>query len=211
VQGEGGVRPASPEFLRGVAEVARAKGALLAFDEVQCGLGRTGRMFAYEHAGVAPDLLTLAKPLGGGLPMGAILLREELAGRLHVGDHGSTFGGNPVAAAAALAVLERLTAPGFVEGIAKKGAFLMRSLGKLKKRYPRAIAEVRGLGLMVGVEFEGEAGPVLEGLRARGVLATKAGDKVLRLLPPLVVARADIKAFLGALGEVLEGGAGVPA
>jgi len=211
VQGEGGIRPATPGFLRGVAEIARRKGALVGFDEVQCGLGRTGRMFGYEHAGVVPDILTLAKPLAGGLPMGAILLREELASHLHVGDHGSTFGGNPVAAAAALAVLDRLTAPGFMEGIAKKGDFLMRSLGKLRKRYPKAIAEVRGLGLMVGVEFHGEAGPVLKGLRERGVLATKAGDRVLRLLPPLVVARADIKAFLAALEAVLEGGGGVPA
>jgi len=211
VQGEGGIRPATPEFLRGVAEIARRKGALVVFDEVQCGLGRTGRMFGYEHAGVVPDILTLAKPLAGGLPMGAILLREELASHLHVGDHGSTFGGNPVAAAAALAVLDRLTAPGFVEGIAKKGDFLMRSLDKLRKRYPKAIAEVRGLGLMVGVEFHGEAGPVLKGLRERGLLATKAGDRVLRLLPPLVVARADVKAFLVALEAVLEGGGGVPA
>jgi predicted acetylornithine/succinylornithine family transaminase len=211
VQGEGGIRPATPEFLRGVREIARKKGALLAFDEIQCGLGRTGRMFAFQHAGVVPDILTLAKPLAGGLPMGAILLRDELAGRLHVGDHGSTFGGNPVAAAAALAVLDRLTAPGFVEGIARKGDFLLRSLGKLRKRYPKAIAEVRGLGLMVGIEFHGEAGPVLEGLREKGVLATKAGDKVLRLLPPLVIGRADIKAFLAALEAVLEGGAGVPA
>jgi len=210
VQGEGGVRPATPEFLQEVAKVARSKGALLGFDEVQCGLGRTGKMFAYEHAGVVPDILTLAKPLAGGLPMGAILLKDEWADRLHVGDHGSTFGGNPVAAAAALAVLDRLTADGFVESIAQRGEFLIRSLRKLKKRYPRAIAEVRGLGLMVGVEFHGDAGPVVKGLRERDVLATKAGDKVLRLLPPLVVTRADIKAFLAALEAVLEGGGGVP-
>jgi predicted acetylornithine/succinylornithine family transaminase len=210
VQGEGGVRPATPEFLQGVAAITRSKGALLAFDEVQCGLGRTGKMFAYEHAGVVPDILTLAKPLAGGLPMGAILLKDEWADRLHVGDHGSTFGGNPVAAAAALAVLDRLTADGFVESIAQRGEFLIRSLRKLEKRYPRAIAEVRGLGLMVGVELHGDAGPVVKGLRERDVLATKAGDKVLRLLPPLVVTRADIKAFLAALEAVLEGGAGVP-
>ena len=140
-----------------------------------------------------------------------MLLKNEWADRLHVGDHGSTFGGNPVAAAAALAVLDRLTADGFVESIAKRGDFLIRSLRKLKKRFPRAIAEVRGIGLMVGVEFHGEAGPVVKGLRERDVLATKAGDKVLRLLPPLVVTRADIKAFLAALEAVLEGGAGVPA
>src|SRR5512134_3451053 len=156
VQGEGGIRPATPEFLKGLQALCRERGALLVFDEIQCGLGRTGKMFAFQHSGVVPDILTLAKPLAGGLPMGAILLREDLATHLHVGDHGSTFGGNPVAAAAALAVLGRLTAPGFVEGIAKKGDFLMRSLTKLRKRYPKAIAEVRGLGLMVGVEFHGE-------------------------------------------------------
>jgi acetylornithine/N-succinyldiaminopimelate aminotransferase len=211
VQGEGGVRPATPEFLQGVAAICKNKGALLAFDEVQCGLGRTGKMFAYEHSGVIPDILTLAKPLAGGLPMGAILLKDEWASCLHVGDHGSTFGGNPVAAAAALAVLDRLTADGFVESIAKRGDFLIRSLRKLKKRFPKAIAEVRGLGLMVGVELHGEAGPVVKGLRERDILATKAGDKVLRLLPPLVITRADIKTFLAALVAVLETGAGASA
>ena len=211
VQGEGGIRPAEPRFLQGIAAICRERGALLVCDEVQCGLGRTGRMFAFQHAEVTPDILTLAKPLGGGLPMGAILLREELAGHIQVGDHGSTFGGNPVAAAAALAVLDRLTAPGFVEGIARKGAFLLRGLKTLGKKFPNAIAEVRGPGLMIGVEFKGEAGPVVKGLRERSVLATKAGDNVLRLLPPLVITRTDIKSFLAALEAVLQGGAGAAA
>jgi acetylornithine/N-succinyldiaminopimelate aminotransferase len=204
VQGEAGIRVAEAGFLQGIAAIARERGALLVCDEVQCGLGRTGRMFGYEHAGITPDILTLAKPLGGGLPLGAVLLREELAGHIQVGDHGSTFGGNPVAAAAAQAVLDRLTTPGFVEGIARKGAFLIRGLKALKKKYPDLIAEVRGLGLMVGMELNGEAGPVLKALRERHILATKAGDKVLRLLPPLVIQRADIKAFLQALEAVLE-------
>ena len=206
VQGEGGVRPAEAKFMQGIAAICRERGALLACDEVQSGLGRTGRMFAFQHAGVVPDILTLAKPLGGGLPMGAILLREELAPHIHVGDHGSTFGGNPVAAAAALAVMDRLTTPGFIEGIARKGAFLVRGLKALKKKYPSQVAEVRGLGLMIGVELKGEAGPVLKGLRERNILATKAGDKVLRLLPPLVITRAEIKTFLAGLEEVLETG-----
>jgi predicted acetylornithine/succinylornithine family transaminase len=210
VQGEGGVRPAPPEFLQGLKKLCEECGALLVADEVQCGLGRTGRLFAYEHAGIVPDILTLAKPLGGGLPMGAILLREELCDALHPGDHGSTFGGNPVCAAAALAVLDRLTSPGFVEGVARKGATLVRGLRKLARRYPAAIAEVRGLGLMVGVEFKGESGPVVKGLRERGVLATRAGDHVLRLLPPLVVRPADLRAFLEALDAVLTTGAGRP-
>lgn len=211
VQGEGGVRPAPPELLRGLAALCRERGALLVADEVQCGLGRTGRMFAYQHAGITPDILTLAKPLGGGLPMGAILLREELAASIKTGDHGSTFGGNPVAAAAALAVLDRLTEPGFLEEIEKKGAYLKRGLARLRRRFPAAVAEVRGLGLMLGVELKGEAGPVLKGLRERGVLATKAGDTVLRLLPPLVIKRSEIRAFLAALEAVLEGGAGAAA
>lgn len=208
VQGEGGVRPAPAAFLQGLARLCREQGALLVADEVQCGLGRTGRLFAYQHAGIVPDILTLAKPLGGGLPLGAVLLREELAGAIAVGDHGSTFGGNPVAAAAALAVLDRLTAPGFLERVARRGALLGRGLLGLERRFPRAILEVRGLGLMLGVVLAGEAGAVVKALRERGILATKAGDRVLRLLPPLVVRPAEIRALHAALAEILEGGAG---
>lgn len=209
VQGEGGVRPATAEFLRGLAELSRERGALLVADEVQSGLGRTGKLFAYQHAGIQPDLLALAKPLGGGLPLGAVLLREDLAPALRVGDHGSTFGGNPVAAAAALAVLERLSEDGFLESVAKKGSGLIKRLKRLARLYPTAIAEVRGLGLMIGVEFQGPAGEVLTGLRERGALATKAGDKVLRLLPPLTLKPAEIREFLTAFEAVLATGAGV--
>jgi predicted acetylornithine/succinylornithine family transaminase len=208
VQGEGGVRPADPAFLDGLTALARERGALVIFDEVQSGLGRTGKMFAYQHADATPDILTLAKPLGGGLPMGAILIREELAGAIKPGDHGSTFGGNPVVAAAALAVLERLTAPGFLETIERRSAAILRGLKSLKRRFPEAVADVRGRGLMIGIEFKGEAGPVLKGLRERSVLATKAGDNVLRLLPPLVVSPRDIREFLGALEAVVAQGAG---
>jgi acetylornithine/N-succinyldiaminopimelate aminotransferase len=210
VQGEGGVRPAGRDFLRGLRDLTRRSGSLLILDEVQCGLGRTGRLFAFEHAGIEPDILTLAKPLGGGLPMGATLLREDLAGAILVGDHGSTFGGNPVAAAASLAVLDRLTTPGFLEGVARRGTALQTGLKRLARKHP-AILEVRGLGLMLGVEFKGEAEPVLTGLRDRGILATKAGDRVLRLLPPLVIKSAEIREFLAALDTVLAGGAGAPA
>jgi predicted acetylornithine/succinylornithine family transaminase len=211
VQGEGGIRPATAEFLRGLEALCRERGALLVFDEIQCGLGRTGKMFAYEHAGVRPDILTLAKPLAGGLPMGAILIRDALAPALKVGDHGSTFGGNPVAAAAALAVLDHLTAPGFLEEIAKKGQYLARGLRRLARKHKGSVAEVRGLGLMLGVEVRGEAGAVVKGLRERGILATKAGDHVLRLLPPLVIKRSEIRTLLDALDAVLAGGAGAPA
>jgi acetylornithine/N-succinyldiaminopimelate aminotransferase len=211
VQGEGGVRPVPPDFLRELAALTRAAGASLVCDEIQCGLGRTGKMFAYEHAGITPDILTLAKPLGGGLPLGAILLREELCAKLAVGDHGSTFGGNPVAAAASLAVLDRISAPGFVEKVEKRGASLRRGLKRLQKAHPKSIAEVRGQGLMFGVEMHGPAGPVVKALRARGILTIKAGDKVLRLLPPLVVGGAEVKRLLSELDAVLREGAVVAA
>jgi acetylornithine/N-succinyldiaminopimelate aminotransferase len=206
VQGEGGVRPAPPEFLRGLRNLCHERGTLLVLDEVQCGLGRTGKLFAFEHAGITPDIVTLAKPLGGGLPMGAILLREELASALVPGDHGSTFGGNPVAAAASLVVLDRLESPGFLDGVARRGATLMRGLKKLSRAHRNAVADVRGLGLMVGVELKVAAGPVVKGLRERGHLATKAGDNVLRLLPPLIVKPGEIRDFLTALDLVLRAG-----
>ena len=144
VQGEGGIRPATPEFLKGLEAICRERGALLVFDEIQCGLGRTGKMFAFQHSGVVPDILTLAKPLAGGLPMGAILLRESLAGALKVGDHGTTFGGNPVCAAAALAVLDHLEEPGFIDDIGARGLYLVRGLKKLARKYKGQVAEVRG-------------------------------------------------------------------
>jgi predicted acetylornithine/succinylornithine family transaminase len=211
VQGEGGVRPIPPAFLKELATVTREAGALLVADEIQCGLGRTGKLFGYQHAGITPDIVTVAKPLGGGLPLGAILVREELASLLHVGDHGSTFGGNPVACAASLAVLDRLTADGFLEKVEKRSGSILRGLRKLAKAYPKAIAEVRGLGLMIGVEMQGNAGPVVKGLRDRGIIAIKAGDRVLRLLPPLMIGSADVKRLLTELESVLKEGAVVAA
>jgi len=208
VQGEGGVRPAPPEFLRGLFDLCRESGALLVLDEVQCGLGRTGKLFAYEHAGIRPDMLALAKPLGGGLPLGAVLVREELAGALQVGDHGSTFGGNPVAAAASLVVLDQFGNEEFVKKVARKGTALMKGLRAAARRYPRSIKVVRGLGLMIGVEMHGPAADVVRGLRAEGILATRAGDAVLRLLPPLTVKGKEIREFLDALDRVLATGAG---
>jgi acetylornithine/N-succinyldiaminopimelate aminotransferase len=209
VQGEGGVRVAPEDFLQGLADICRDAGALLVSDEVQCGLGRTGSMFAFQRAHIRPDIVTLAKPLGGGLPLGAVLLREELAGALSVGDHGSTFGGNPVAAAASLVVMDRLESGGFLGKVEKKGNSLRRALCALQRKYPDQITDVRGLGLMFGVELKGPAAPIVAGLRARGILATKAGDNVLRLLPPLVVKRSEISGFLGAFDEVLATGVGL--
>jgi predicted acetylornithine/succinylornithine family transaminase len=207
VQGEGGVRPAPPAFLQGLRDICRDAGALLVSEEVQCGLGRTGKLFGYEHAGIKPDIVTLAKPLGGGLPLGAVLLREDLASLISPGDHGSTFGGNPVAAAASLVVLDRITQPGFLAKVEKKAGRLRRGLNLLARKH-HAITQVRSLGLMVGVELSGQASEVVKGLRERGVLATRAGEHVLRLLPPLVVKPKEIREFLQVLDAVLATGAG---
>jgi acetylornithine/succinyldiaminopimelate/putrescine aminotransferase len=208
VQGEGGIRVAPPDFLQGLADLSREAGTLLVSDEVQCGLGRTGRMFAYQHAGIRPDMVTLAKPLGGGIPLGAVLLRDELAPAIQVGDHGSTFGGNPIACAAALVVLERIAAPGFLEKVARKGQHLRGGLDDLARKYRDVVREVRGAGLMIGIELTGPASPVLAALRKEGILATKAGDNVLRLLPPLVIKRGEIDTLLHALDAVFGAGVG---
>ena len=210
VQGEGGVRVAPPDFLHGLADICREAGTLLVSEEVQCGLGRTGKLFAYQHAAIRPDMLTLAKPLGGGLPLGAVILREEITGAIAVGDHGSTFGGNPVAAAAAQVVLDRLTSDGFLRKVERKGAYLLKALHAMQRRYTDQILEVRGVGLMAGIEFNGSAAPILKALRETGILATRAGDNVLRLLPPLVVKRNDIRSLLTALEAVLAKGMGMP-
>ena len=208
VQGEGGVRVAPPDFLQGLADICREAGALLVSEEVQCGLGRTGELFAYQKAAIRPDILTLAKPLGGGLPLGAVIVRDDIAGAIEVGDHGSTFGGNPVAAAAALVVLDRLTQDGFLAKVSKKGVYLLRALHAMQRRYRDQILEVRGVGLMVGVEFTGSAAHILKELRSGGILATRAGDNVLRLLPPLIVKRSEIRSLLLALETVLAQGVG---
>ena len=209
VQGEGGIRVAPEDFLQGLSDLCRETGALLVSEEVQCGLGRTGALFAFERAHIRPDIVTLAKPLGGGLPLGAVLLREELAGALQVGDHGSTFGGNPVAAAASLVILDRLTSGGFLGKVEKKGKMLRRNLRAMQRKYPKQIRDVRGLGLMFGIEFTGPANPIVAGLRARGILATRAGENVLRLLPPLVVKRSELRSFLVAFDDVLAKGIGM--
>jgi predicted acetylornithine/succinylornithine family transaminase len=204
IQGEGGVRPASPEFLRGVEKVCRDAGALLVVDEIQCGLGRTGDLFAHTESGVSPDVMTLAKPLGGGLPIGAVLLAERHAAALQPGDHGSTFGGNPVACAAALAVLERLTSEGFLAKVARRSQQLRRGLKALAREHPTKVVAVRGRGLMLGMELSADPGRLLAALAERGVLATSASGNVLRVLPPLVVSAGEVREFLEILAAALE-------
>ncbi|MCB9913555.1 MAG: aspartate aminotransferase family protein [Planctomycetes bacterium] len=199
VQGEGGVHVAPPEFLHGLRALCDARGALLVVDEVQTGFGRTGRAFAYEHAGVAPDLVALGKALAGGVPMGAVLMGPRVRA-LPVGAHGSTFGGNPLACAAALATLDTLEQDGLVERARELGAWLLERLRALESPLVR---EVRGLGLMVGVDLRRRVAPLLRALQERGVLALPAGPTVLRLLPPLVISRAELEQVLAALAAGL--------
>ena len=197
VLGEGGVLPLEEGFVRAAAEIAREVGALLCVDEVQAGLGRTGTFFAYEQLGIEPDLVTLAKGLGNGLPIGALLVREGVADAIGPGDHGSTFGGNPVASAAACAVVEAID-DALLENVAARGAQLSAGLEKLS-----GVREVRGRGLLLAGLLDRDASPVVDECRARGLLVLTAGPDVLRLLPPLVVTAAEVDEALGVLQEVL--------
>jgi acetylornithine/N-succinyldiaminopimelate aminotransferase len=185
VQGEGGVRVLSADYLSLLRGCADRAGALLIFDEVQCGLGRTGHLFACESSGVLPDILTLAKPLAGGLPMGAVLLTERVAKAIRPGDHATTFGGGPLVAGVALEVLRRIADADFLASVRARGAHLQRRLAELVPL--PAVAEVRGTGLMWGIELSVPAAPVVERALGDGLILTLAGDRVIRLLPPLVI------------------------
>ena len=199
VQGEGGVRPGAPEFLLGAQRLCRERGALLIVDEVQTGFGRTGAMFACQHYGLQPDLLCLAKSLAGGLPMGAVLFGERV-GLLPAQIHGSTFGGNPLACAASLAAMDYLEAHHLADRAAELGAWF---LARLRQIQSPLIREVRGLGLMVGIELRQKATPYLQALMRQGVLALPAGLTVLRFLPPLVVTQAQLARAADAVEQVL--------
>jgi acetylornithine/N-succinyldiaminopimelate aminotransferase len=193
IQGEGGVRVGSPEFLRDVRAACDEWGLLLALDEVQCGMGRTGTLFAYQQAGIEPDVLSAAKGIAGGFPMGAILAKEAVARHLTPGSHGTTFGGNPLAAAAANAVLDVILADGFLDGVRAHGALLQAGLRRLVADRPTVFAGVRGQGLMLGLLCVLPNTEVQKACVAEGLLTVAAGENVLRLVPPLVVTDADIK------------------
>ena len=199
VQGEGGIHPATPEFLQTAQEVCRERGALLIVDEIQSGMGRTGKMFAFQHYGVQPDLVTLAKGIAGGVPMGAVLIGERVA-PLKPGIHGTTFGGNPLAAAASLATLEVLEEENLPQRAAETGTYFLERLQAIKSPL---IRDVRGLGLMIGVELKQKVAPVIQGLMAHGVLALPAGLTVVRFLPPLVITREQVDEVVAAFEAVL--------
>ncbi|MCB0032237.1 MAG: aspartate aminotransferase family protein [Anaerolineales bacterium] len=203
IQGEGGVRPATAEFLAALRARCAETGALLIVDEIQTGFGRTGRWFACDHFDLEPDLITLGKAIGGGVPMGAVGLGPRVGG-LKPGLHGSTFGGNPLACAAALAVLETLAEEGVVERAAALGAEFRAAIAALDLPVVR---EIRGLGLMIGLELRERALPWVKALQARGIIALTAGPNVLRFLPPLTITAAELDQVTAALAEIAAAGA----
>ncbi len=200
IQGEGGIYPAEDAFLRGLRALCDQHHALLIFDEVQCGLGRTGTLWAHEPYGVKPDLMTLAKPLGGGLPIGAVLMTEEVASVMHPGDHGTTFGANPVACAAAQVIVRRISAPAFLADVRAKGEHLRERLQEINSPH---VKEIRGRGLMIGVEMDIPVAPIIQAGYERGLIMINAGEQVLRLVPPLVIGRADLDRAVDNIAAIL--------
>ena len=203
VQGEGGLRSADQAFVQRLRELCDAHDALLIFDEIQCGMGRTGFLWAHEALGVQPDLMTIAKPLAGGLPIGAVLLSERVAETIHAGDHGTTFGGNPLVTAVAGVMLERINNPDFLAHVREVGDYLGESLHDLASKFPHRVREVRGRGLMRGLQITGSAANLRERGHAEGLLMATAGEDVVRLLPPLIVERAHVDRAVNTLRRLL--------
>ncbi|MCE3233341.1 MAG: acetylornithine transaminase [Rickettsiaceae bacterium] len=205
IQGDGGIRPASKEFLQQLKELADEHGLLLCFDEIQCGMGRSGKLFAHELYGVTPDIATSAKGIGGGFPLGACLATTKAAQGMTIGTHGSTYGGNPLAMAVGFAVVTELLKPEFLSNVTKMGELLKQGLENLAKKYPNVIAEARGLGLIQGLKLipsNKEFGAKLEDA---GLLVPNAAENVIRLLPPLIINEAQIQEALDAIEKVCEG------
>jgi acetylornithine/N-succinyldiaminopimelate aminotransferase len=199
VQGEGGMRAGSVDYLKGLRAVCDEFGLLLVLDEVQCGFGRTGKLFAHEWAGIAPDIMTTAKAIGGGFPLGACIASGKVAAAFAHGSHGTTFGGNPLAMAVGNAVLDVMLAPGFLAGVAKKGERLAKGVAQLIDKHQDVFVDFRGKGLMLGLKCVGSNTEMVERLRRYGLLTVGAGDNVVRLLPPLIVTEAEIDQALDML------------
>ena len=199
VQGEGGVYPADADYLQALRRLCDEHGALLIVDEIQAGMGRTGRWFAFEHANILPDIITLGKGIAGGVPMGAVCWRE-IHGEIPASSHGSTFGGNPLACATAIATINALKAQGIPQYSAELGTWALETLRGLNLQ---AVREVRGLGLMFGLELRGRVTPVLKALQERGIIALPAGKTTLRLLPPLTITQDELQTVMNAIAEVL--------
>ena len=201
IQGEGGVIPASKEFLQEARALCDRYGALLIFDEVQCGVGRTGKLFAYEWSGVTPDIMTLAKALGGGVPIGAMLATDKAANAFQPGDHASTFGGNPLATAVGCAVLEVILGQGFLAGVQERSGYFRKGLEQLSQKYQTG-EPVRGEGFILGWPVSKLGPEIVEACRQKGLLINCVGGKILRFLPPLIVEKPEIDKALGILDEI---------
>jgi len=203
IQGEGGLRVADDAFLRAARALCDKHHALLIFDEIQCGMGRTGTLWGHEPSGVRPDMMTVAKPLAGGLPIGAILLSQRIADTIHPGDHGTTFGGNPLATAVAGVVFRKINDPDFLAHVRQVSSYLDESIQDLAADLPDTILSLRGRGLMRGIQIAGSAAAIREAAHTKGLLVATAGDDVIRLLPPLVIETQHVDVAITALREVL--------
>lgn len=205
IQGEGGIRPATAAFITAIEDLRRKFGFLLVADEIQAGIGRTGKFFSFQHFGVHPDVVVVAKPIGGGLPLGGILADDQLASLLEPGTHGTTFGGNPVACAAGAAVLTEILSQKLMDRAQEMGSLLMNGLKQLAENHAGVIREVRGFGLMVGAELDRDAEPVVVGMRDRGILVNGTDNTVVRFLPPLIVTADQVRLTLSTFEDVLKG------
>lgn len=203
IQGEGGVHVPSDEYLQQVRALCDKHDALLIFDEVQTGVARTGKWFAYMHSGVKPDVLTFAKGIGGGFPVAGFAVPERLAHVFKPGDHGGTFGGNPLACAAVYATLTTIKSEGLVDKVAEKGEYFKNELRKLQEKYPDKVTDVRGCGLMLGMEVAGEGKPIVESCLANNVIVNCTAGNVIRIVPPLIISREEIDIVVAALDKAL--------
>lgn len=203
IQGEGGVHVPSDEYLQQVRALCDKHDALLIFDEVQTGVARTGKWFAYMHSGVKPDVLTFAKGIGGGFPVAGFAVPERLAHVFKSGDHGGTFGGNPLACAAVYATLTTIKSEGLVDKVAEKGEYFKNKLRKLQEKYPDKVTDVRGCGLMLGMEVAGEGKPIVESCLANNVIVNCTAGNVIRIVPPLIISKEEIDIVVAALDKAL--------
>ena len=193
IQGEGGIRPFSTQFIKEVRKLCDDNGILLMLDEIQCGVGRSGKLFAHELAGIEPDIMAIAKGIGGGFPLGACLARKEVAAGMVPGTHGSTYGGNPLAMAAGNAVLDVVLEDGFLDGVSQKSGLFRQCLSELVDTFPDLLEDARGTGLLLGLKAKVPNTELIAALRDHGVLTVAAGDNVIRILPPLIISDDEIR------------------
>ena len=205
IQGEGGVKVPDPDYLRDLRELCDRHGILLILDEVQTGIGRTGKFFAYEHSGITPDIITLAKGLGGGVPIGAMLATGNVAAGFEPGTHASTFGGNPLVCAAAVATMEVILEDGFVlDQCRRMGIYFQKRLEDLKKEFPSIVADIRGMGLMIGMELTRDGAPIVKSCMDKGLLINCTAGNVLRFIPPLIVTEKEIDHLIDVLEQIFD-------